>query len=385
MKTLSVPLLLFIGVATLVAQPVQRGGDVIARLYRASDSKGPLPVWRSGKWGFVSNSGAMTISPQFEDAGFFYDGRAAVRVNDLWGYIDIAGHLAIPPRFILADRFSDGLAPVRWKNSGTGETVSGYVDVSGRIAITCDASNPDQHLSAARCGRAFTGGYVAEAIEVFRCLDEPGNPKEYPCKATLIDRWGYYDKAGNLAIAGPFHSGVSQFAGGLAAVQRYGEKTIGFIDSSGAFVIAPYYDQAQAFSEGLAAARRGSLWGFIDRSGQLVIDVRFRSASKFSEGLAAIFENGRWGYIDRAGRFVIPPRFQEAAPYSEGLAAVCCDGENTRYIDSTGQWAFATTLPRGVSNAGPYIGGIALVETAAAGPAYIDRTGRVVALVRTRD
>lgn len=385
MKILTAALLLFMGAATLVAQQVEGGNDVVTRLNRAPDSKGPLPVWRSGKWGFVSTSGAMTIAPQFDEADFFYDGRAAVRANGLWGYIDATGHVTIPPRFLLAARFSDDLAAVRWVDSATGKTVSGYVDTSGQVAITCNASNPDEHLTAARCGRAFSGGFVAEAIEVFRCLDEPGNPREYPCKATLIDRWGYYDKAGKLAIAGPFHSGVGPFADGLASVQRYGERTVGFIESSGAFVIAPQYDQALAFSEGLSAARRGSLWGFIDRSGQVVIDVRFQSASTFSEGMAAIRENGRWGYIDRTGRIVIPPRFEEASPFSEGLAAVCCDGGNTRYIDSTGQWAFATTLPRGVSTAGPYIGGIALVDTAATGPAYIDRTGRVVALVRTRN
>lgn len=384
MKIQWVTLLLLLGVATPLARQVG-GGDVVTRLSRDSDSRGPLPVLRSGRWGYVDTSGVITISPQFDEAGFFYDGRAAVRVNDSWGYIDTAGHVAIPPRFILADRFSDGLAAVHWSDSATGQAASGYVDVSGRIAITCDASNPDLHLTAARCGRAFSGGYMAEAIEVFRCIDEPGNPKEYPCKATLIDRWGYYDKTGKLAIAGPFHAGGSRFTDGLAAVQRYGEKTVGFIDAFGAFVISPQFEQAQAFSEGLAAVRRGALWGFIDRSGQSVIDARFQSASRFSEGLAAASENGRWGYIDRNGRFVIPPRFQEAATFSEGLAAVCCDAENTRYIDSNGQWAFATTLPRGISNAGRYTGGIALVETAAAGPAYIDRTGRVVTPVRTRD
>jgi len=40
---------------------------------------------RSGKWGYVSPSGAVAIAPRFEEAGFFYDGRAAVRVNGAWG------------------------------------------------------------------------------------------------------------------------------------------------------------------------------------------------------------------------------------------------------------------------------------------------------------
>jgi hypothetical protein len=361
-----------------------RASEVVIRLQRDTGTKGPVPVLRSGRWGYITPSGAVAIAPRFEDAGFFYEGRAAVRINGQWGYIDTDGRLAIPAQFSTATRFSDGLAHVRWRLDGSERTVSGYIDPTGRVAFRCEAGNPDVQLTAARCGRPYSGGLVAEAVEVFRCVDEPGNPREYPCRATLIDRWGYYDKSGKLAIPGPFHSGGSRFAGGLAAAQRYGEKLIGFIGPSGEFAIAPQFDQARAFSEGLAAVRVGALWGFIDRGGRTVVLPRFQSVSDFSNGYAPARIDGAWGYIDRTGRLAIPPKFQEAAPFSEGLAAVCCDGDKTRYIDSAGRWAFETTLPRGVMNGGLFIDGVALVEMADIGSAYIERAGRVVAPVRSR-
>lgn len=201
----------------------------------------------------------------------------------------------------------------------------------------------------------------------------------------MIDRWGYYDKLGKLAIPGPYQSGADRFSGGVAAVRRYSDTMVGFIDPSSAFVITPAFDQVAAFREGRAAVRIGAAWGFIDQSGRRVVDLRFQGASYFSGGYAAVRLDGAWGYIDRTGRFAISPQFQEAAPFSEGLAPVCCDGETTRYVDSAGRWAFETRLPRGTFNAGPSVDGIALVELHGIGATYIDRVGRVVAPMRSRN
>jgi hypothetical protein len=115
------PVLFLISVAPSMMQRV--GGDVVIRLHRDVDTKGPLPVFRSGKWGYIDHSGAVVISPQFEEAGFFYGGRAAVRLNGLWGYVDPAGSLVIPPRFSSAARFSDGVANVRRTAAGDGTRV----------------------------------------------------------------------------------------------------------------------------------------------------------------------------------------------------------------------------------------------------------------------
>jgi hypothetical protein len=323
----------------------------------------------------------MVIAPQFDQAGQFVEGRAAVRRNALWGFINTVGRMVVPPQFAFAKGFSDGLAYVRWPDT----TNSAYIDTDGNVVIVCADGDPDVRLTFRRCGGSFAGGFVSEAVEIFRCVDESGRQTggEYPCRANFIDRWGFYDKAGQMAIAGPFGAGAGPFAEGLAAVRPYGSQRAGYIDASGAFAIPAQFDQAHAFSEGLAAARMGLAWGFIDRSGQFVIRPQYQSAQSFSGGYAAIRVDGKWGYVDRMGRQIIAPRFSEAGPFSEGVAAVCCDEGSRRYIDVTGAGAFERRLAGGGGPyAGSFSGGVALVDLPGGVAAYINRRGAVIAPLR---
>jgi hypothetical protein len=92
---------------------------------------------------------------------------------------------------------------------------------------------------------------------------------------------------------------------------------VGFIDATGVVRIAPALDDANAFSEGVAAARRGALWGFIDADGAWTIDAKFEEARPFKEGVARVLvtipgERGgppvgsAWEMIDRSGNTVTP-------------------------------------------------------------------------------
>jgi hypothetical protein len=340
-----------------------------------------LPVLRGGKWGYIDLSGKIVIAPQFELAECFYEGRAAVRLNGKWGFIDPTGKLAISPEFTSVSSFSDGLAAVFIDASTPQGRVYGYIDQTGQMVIKCPAA----------CGRSYYEGMMAEAVEVFRCVDELGRPvpKQYPCtpdaasnsRAVFVDTWGYYDKAGKLVIPGIFHSGCSRFSEGLAAVQPHGTQKMGFIDKFGAFVIRPQFDRAEAFSEGLAPVRIGDFWGFVDRLGKLVIEPQFEGVGSFSDGLATFRFRGKSGYIDQTGRIVIPPRYLETAPFSEGLAAVYGEDGKTGYIDKSGAFVVpaAFTFTAGVHDA-PFSEGIALVR-AETGAVYIDRTGKVIATV----
>ena len=64
----------------------------------------------------------------------------------------------------------------------------------------------------------------------------------------------------------------------------------GYVSAEGEFVIAPAYDGASDFSEGMAAVKKGKtgLWGYIATAGRIAISARFRQAKSFHEGLAAV-------------------------------------------------------------------------------------------------
>lgn len=57
------------------------------------DSKAPSPVRKQVKYGFIDQTGKMVISPQFDFAKGFSEGKAVVKVGRKWGFIDRSGRL----------------------------------------------------------------------------------------------------------------------------------------------------------------------------------------------------------------------------------------------------------------------------------------------------
>lgn len=53
-----------------------------------------------------------------------------------------------------------------------------------------------------------------------------------------------------------------------------------------------------------------------------LIAPKYEDAGRFSDGLAAVKQGGKWGYINEDGKTVIPFQFDKAYPFSEGLAIV---------------------------------------------------------------
>src|SRR5215813_10009334 len=101
-----------------------------------------------------------------------------------------------------------------------------------------------------------------------------------------------------------FYSLTRGWPEGLNPVVSSGEKW-SFIDLKGETVIKPAFDDAQNFSEGLAAVQVGRKWGYIDKTGKPVIEPKFDMATQFSEDLAAVETQGMWGYINKQGRYII--------------------------------------------------------------------------------
>ena len=50
---------------------------------------------------------------------------------------------------------------------------------------------------------------------------------------------------------------------------------------------------------------------------EVIIDPQYEDADSFSQDLAAVKKNGKWGYIDTEGNTVIPFQFDYAFPFSE--------------------------------------------------------------------
>ena len=144
------------------------------------------------KSGFFDADGAVVIAPdQFDEAGDFSEGLAAVSRAGTYGFVDTAGELVISLQFKEVQPFSEGLAAVQ-VSSPSGEQQWGFIDKTGAWAIA-----PKPYLSMS----SFSEGLA------------------------------------QIEVLDPNRSGSSLF---------------GFIDKTGQVAIAPQFTWAQSFSEGLA-------------------------------------------------------------------------------------------------------------------------------------
>lgn len=127
----------------------------------------------------------------------------------------------------------------------------------------------------------------------------------------------------------------------------------GYINKNGEVVIKPQYNDAQRFSEGLAAVKFSLVdgkivddytikkesyknylsvnvtykWGFIDATGKIVIQPQYDDVLPFSEGLAAVMnlkgpKQPMWGYINTKGKMVIPQMYERVESFNDGIACV---------------------------------------------------------------
>jgi hypothetical protein len=133
-----------------------------------------------------------------------------------------------------------------------------------------------------------------------------------------------------------FFACSQKYQGELLPVQDDSTGKWGYADTTGKSVIAPKWDMAGAFSEGLAAVETDRKWGFVDRDGNEVIAPEWDTAGIFSEGLAAIRLNEKYGFIDKTGNEVIPVKYDRVEPFSGGLSPVELD-YMTGVIDTAGK------------------------------------------------
>ncbi len=98
------------------------------------------------------------------------------------------------------------------------------------------------------------------------------------------------------------------------------------------FILTTFLISTSLFSQELARVRDNDQYGFIDTTGAMVIAPQYVKAGDFSNGLAAAFKSDRWGYINTKGDWVIEPQYEKVKAFNAGYALVYAD-KNWNYID----------------------------------------------------
>jgi hypothetical protein len=250
------------------------------------------------------------------------------------------------------------------------------------------------------------GTYVLNFSEERAKFAEPVKP--VPARIPYLDKngklrisqevkWGFIDMSGAVVVAPQFDA-AGDFHEGLAPVAFDTDRTShncsdcdlnqrwGFIDKQGKMVIQPHYHAVRPFSEGPAAVEDDDgKWGYINTKGDVVIPLRLDMARGFHEGVAAAAINKLAGYIDKQGSFVVKPQFTVVGDFSGGLAAVRVGGKMGLMIlgPAGGKWAFIRKngskrirLPKDTENAHDFSEGLAAIEVDGH-CGYIDTAGAI--------
>jgi len=200
----------------------------LAKLSRFSGGLAVAKAKISGQWGYVDETGAFVIQPQFDSADEFSSGLAAVSVQGTWFYVTPSGTIALVTPYYRAYAFTeDGLALVQEKQGGR----YGYIDSAGKEVI------PPQYHEA----RLFSQGLAPVRVG---------------------DRWGYITTSGATAIP-PRYSEAYPFVGGRALVLD-GLSSYYFIDSTGERVHDSPFAMAESFSDGAAIVSDGLKYWYVD-------------------------------------------------------------------------------------------------------------------------
>jgi hypothetical protein len=207
-------------------------------------------------------------------------------------------------------------------------------------------------------------------------------------------KWGYVNQCAEIVVA-PGFDWAGDFAEGLAAVRS--NESSAYLRPNGAiaFTLDASRRAVSGFSEGRALFAEAGRVGFIDARGNVAIPATFDNASDYSEGFAPVFIRsegsreaptavpwlGRWGFIDAAGNVAIPASFDSVESFAGGYAAVHRNGRSS-YIDTAGQQVSALdwSLASGAGNIlGPlrFGNGLAPYQDTGGAVGFIDRAGKV--------
>ncbi|MEI6766236.1 MAG: WG repeat-containing protein [Bacteroidota bacterium] len=285
---------------------------------------------------FSTTDGDTAIACQYNKAGNFSGGLAAVRKAGKALYIDTKGQNAFGITFITGRDFIDGYA-IASDRYGTGViNNSGLWVIPPKFDRVTVLDPAEGIVVVARKNRY---GLMSLSGEKLTPLKYEALRK--PCDGLMAARshnsWGFISTMGNVEIPFRYYD-VRNFSCNRAVVNERGHW--GAIDRNNHRVIEFKYGAVSSFSEGIcfAGVERG-LNIMIDTDGVIISEKnRFRMLKDFSEGKSVIVDDYHdSGFIGRDGKLLFGRRFSGACSFS-GSTAVVKEGSEWGIIDDNGAW-----------------------------------------------
>ena len=316
----------------------------------------------------------------------FHDGliRFYDEATKKYGYMDTEGNVVIKAQYALANDFFNGNAVVSKQNPPE----SMIINTRGEVVLKTPNKNYEFKTSLIhgaltaevreiKNGRLYFKGfvlinekgkvinskpvmYVSPFGENGLALVGEGNLPQNGSGSTVnmgntyyyatwsgntpvyvANRYYFIDRNGKRVS--DIYDGCGEFSEGFAVVgrqQKNGTMLYGYIDAQGKEIVAPKYQYANKFAEGLAPVFNGK-YGFINASGDVVVELKYDMVNYFKDGLAMVAtgegDDRKYGYIDTEGNAVIDEIYDDAGSFVDGIAAVQ-SGIMWGLIDKSGSW-----------------------------------------------
>lgn len=298
------------------------------------------------KWGYLSKSGEIAIEPRFENAYDFYGELATAKMGGKWGCIDKSGKIIIPCDY-------DFLFPFLGDYTAFAKAGKwGYLGRDGKVLIEAKFDRAFSFSKTAKLAAVMLNkkwGYIDRAgkIAIAPRLEQASAFIDGRACVQEDKKFGYLREDGNWAIK-PNFAWANDFNEGLACVANVGDDgsmIYTFIDLDGKIAFPTRPGFPSSFSEGLAPLiAENGLFGYMDKKGEIKIAPQFESAWEFSDGLAAIMIRGKWSFVDKSGEPALDEWFDDVTSFSGGFAAVKKDGR-WGYINKDGKYIWRQPEP----------------------------------------
>jgi hypothetical protein len=151
--------------------------------------------------------------------------------------------------------------------------------------------------------------------------------------------YGYYSKNRISLIPDRFEEAES-FENHQAHVRIQGKEAI--IDSVGSFIVKPFFDEVNFFSDTLLIFLENEKYGICSIDGNPIIPPTYDYIGKLVDNRSIFVDKGKIGYLDQNGVIVIPatfdvyPNYQSYGNFKMGLAKVR-KNEKAGLIDKNGK------------------------------------------------
>lgn len=262
----------------------------------------------------------------------FVNGFYAVKESGLWKYINASGEDAKIENLELAGPVSsDGIRVVINKQGGclidTQQVMQGVLNFAPK-----DAGVYSENLVAIQNGEKY-GYYNLLGDKQFGEYQDAGSFINGHAAVKTADKWYLIDTKGNQ-VSDEYEDIV------LNADGTYLKDEVMLAKKDGIYKFykkdTPYgdgYTDADIITDDqLIAVCKDNKWGYVNLSGEQVIAPLYEKAKSFSNGLAAVFNGEKWGFIDKNGNLVIDYLFDDADYFNDKKGCMVAFGKTWQLI-----------------------------------------------------